>query len=328
MRRYIYETLHPEIYHGYGKKSPYFEGWYYKLISADERTRYAVIPGVFYGQNDKKDHAFVQVLDGMTGKATYHEYPVGDFWADEEVFDVRVGPNRFRRDCLALDIDDELRSVYGELRLGEGHAWPVSIREPGVMGWYAWLPFMECYHGILSFDHGITGSLAVDGQRLDFTGGRGYMEKDWGQAFPEAYVWHQSNHFDTPHTSLVASIALIPSVGRTFAGFLAGFYHHRKLYRMTTYTGAQVERLDITDDKVFYTLRDRRYRLAMISERRSGGLLKAPIRTEMHKRVDETMQSTIDVRFSELDGTLIYEGQGRNAALEVHGKLDDLVNLA
>ena len=23
------------------------------------------------------------------------------------------------------------------------------------MGWYAWVPFMECYHGVLSLDHTI-----------------------------------------------------------------------------------------------------------------------------------------------------------------------------
>ena len=63
------------------------------------------------------------------------------------------------------------------------------------MGPYTFAPFMECYHGVLSFDHTIAGSLAVDGQELDFTGGHGYIEKDWGQAFPKAWIWTQSNHF-------------------------------------------------------------------------------------------------------------------------------------
>jgi hypothetical protein len=33
------------MYHGHGKRPPFFEGWYYKLVSADETQRYAVIPG-------------------------------------------------------------------------------------------------------------------------------------------------------------------------------------------------------------------------------------------------------------------------------------------
>ncbi len=334
LRRYLYETLHPEIYHGFGKKPPYFEGWYYKLVSADENSRYAIIPGIFRGQNASAsaegtagDHAFVQVLDGMTGRATYHQYPVEAFRADEEAFSVWVGENHFHQHGLSLNINDDTLRLSGELRFEGGEGWPVSVASPGVMGWYAWLPFMECYHGILSFDHRIIGSLQVDGQVVDFTEGRGYMEKDWGQAFPSAYIWQQTNHFDTPGTCLTASIAMIPSVGRVFRGFLGGFYHHRKLYKFATYTGAQTEKLALTDDHVHWTLSDQHYRLEMTAERGSGGLLKAPVRTEMHKRVDETMQSSVAVRFTHrFGGAVIFEGVGRNAGLEVHGDLDTLLS--
>lgn len=327
MRRFIYETLHPEIYHGHNKRAPFFEGWYYKLISADEQSRYAVIPGIFKTYNATDDHAFIQVMDGMSGKATYHQFPVDAFYAAEEDLDIRIGDNHFRKDCISLNIDDDQMQIQGELRFTGGTGWPVTLSAPGVMGWYAWLPFMECYHGILSFDHRIDGTLDIDGKRVSFDDGRGYMEKDWGQAFPSGYVWQQTNHFEKPGTCLTASIAMIPSVGRTFRGFLAGFYHKRRLYRMTTYTGAVTERLDITDDHVFWTLRDKKYRLEMTSERAEGSLLKAPIRTEMHKRVDETLKATVHVKFSTLNGgKTIFEGTGRNAGLEVHGDLETLVN--
>ena len=263
----------------------------------------------------------------MTGRATYHQYPVEDFQASEEIFDVWVGENHFRKNCLSLNIDDDELKISGELQFEGGEGWPVTLASPGVMGRYAWLPFMECYHGIVSFDHLIRGQLQVEGQPLDFTDGRGYMEKDWGQAFPSAYIWNQSNHFDTPGTCLTTSIAMIPSVGRTFRGFLGGFYHHRKLYKFTTYTGAKTEKLNLTDDHVYWTLVDANYRLEMIAERASGGLLKAPIRTEMHKRVDETMQSNVDVLLTEKHTRkTIFEGRGRNAGLEVHGDLDTLLN--
>ena len=39
--------------------------------------------------------------------------------------------------------------------------WPVSITSPGIMGWYAWVPKMECYHGVLSLDHRIQGDLQI-----------------------------------------------------------------------------------------------------------------------------------------------------------------------
>ena len=69
-------TLHPGVYHGLNKKPPFFEGWYYKLVSADEKHKVAIIPGVILG---KDAHAFIQVLNGVDGKTAYHEYPLEHF---------------------------------------------------------------------------------------------------------------------------------------------------------------------------------------------------------------------------------------------------------
>ena len=56
--------LTPARYHGLKKKPPFFEGWYYKMVSADESQKIAIIPGVILGQDA---HAFVQVLNGVYG---------------------------------------------------------------------------------------------------------------------------------------------------------------------------------------------------------------------------------------------------------------------
>ena len=58
---------------GVGKKRPFFEGWYYKLIDATTQHKYAIIPGVFLSEDP---HAFIQVLNGSTKEAFYHRYPL------------------------------------------------------------------------------------------------------------------------------------------------------------------------------------------------------------------------------------------------------------
>ncbi|MBC8098945.1 MAG: hypothetical protein H7Y11_05845 [Armatimonadetes bacterium] len=325
MRRYVYHTLHPEIYHGYGKSAPYFEGWYYKLIDASEQHRYAIIPGIFKAIDPAEDHAFIQVLDGMTGKATYHRFPSSAFWAHPEKFEVRIGDNHFRADGITLNINDDQLRLQGDLHFEGLAPYPVTLNAPGIMGWYGWVGFMECYHGVVSLDHTLRGTFTVNEQTITFDGGRGYIEKDWGQNFPSGYVWQQSNHFRTPGTSLTASIAMTPFIQRTFPGFIIALWHHGMLFRLTTYTGAVTEQLMLTDDTVQWVARDSKYRLEMTSERKSGGLLRAPIRTEMHKRVDETMQSSVRVKFTRLDGTILLDDTGRNAALEVHGDLSGLI---
>ncbi|MDA3022164.1 MAG: hypothetical protein O2943_05800 [Actinomycetota bacterium] len=51
-------------------------------------------------------------------------------------------------------------------------AWPVTWRSPGIMGWYGLVPFMERYHGIVSFGHGLSGNLEVEGTTRSFDDGR------------------------------------------------------------------------------------------------------------------------------------------------------------
>jgi len=79
-------------YHGHGKEPPFFEGWYYKLVSTTGEHRYAIIPGVFLSRDPDRHHAFVQVLDGASGRSTYHRYPSDAFWAAEGELNLRIGP--------------------------------------------------------------------------------------------------------------------------------------------------------------------------------------------------------------------------------------------
>jgi hypothetical protein len=95
---------------------------------------------------------------------------------------------------------------------------------------------------VVSLDHVIEGALDIDGRTIDFTGGRGYTEKDWGRSFPSSWIWLQSNHFSTPGSSFTASVAIIPWIGRSFPGFIIGLWHQNKLYRFATYTGAKIRK--------------------------------------------------------------------------------------
>lgn len=321
MGRLLRNTLHPDRYHGRlrGQRSPFFEGWYYKCVDKTEEHRFAFIPGVFWGE---RPHAFVQMLDGAKGRVHYHEYPVEAFWAAEDRFEVTVGDNRFHGDGLTLAIDHPGQHVAGQLRFEGPVGWPVTLASPGIMGWYAWVPFMECYHGVVSLDHALHGSLQVDGREIDFSGGRGYIEKDWGRSFPEAWIWFQTNHFAQPGTSLTGSIAIIPWLRTSFPGFIIGLWHEGRLYRFATYTGAKSERLAVTEHTIDWVVGDKAHRLEMFVTQGPNsrfGLLKGPTTVEMGKRVAETLSATVAVRLTRRgDDHVLYEGTGRHAGLEVH----------
>jgi len=314
----IRNTLTPAVYHGLNKKPPFFEGWYFKLVSADERHKVAIIPGVILGRDA---HAFIQVLDGVDGTSAYLKFPFQDFRADDRHFAVGIAENRFDGNHLHLAVNDPACQLTGEIHFSPLNPWPVTWLSPGIMGWYAWVPRMECYHGVLSFSHSLQGTLTLNGKKMDFSGGRGYIEKDWGQSFPAAWVWFQSNHFAGTNACISASVAIIPWIGTAFRGFIAGLWLDGKLYRFATYSGARIESLQISDDHVDWVLLDRRYRLVMKAERVQGGLLQGPTRLDMGQRVLETLNATVQVRLETLTGELLFEGVGAHSGLEVMGDL-------
>ena len=322
------QILHPERYHGHSKRPPFFEGWYYKLVDPSEQHRYAIIPGVFLSQDPEQAHAFVQVLDGVTGQMTYYRYPATAFSAARDTFDIHIGPNRFTARTISLRLSSPAQSLEGGVHFEDLTPWPVSLLSPGIMGWYSWVPFMETYHGVLSLDHQIDGSFTTGGQTIDWTGGRGYIEKDWGACFPSAWIWLQTNHFGRPGISLTASVAMIPWLGGAFRGFIIGLLHTGVLYRFATYTGAQIEQLDVTDEHVIWIVRDRTYRLEIAASRASTELLHAPTRLDMGARAPETLNASVEVRLSRSEPSgyvTVFEGIGRWAGLEVAGQLEQLL---
>jgi len=302
------------MYHGHGKPPPFFEGWYFKLVSEDECSRYAIIPGIILGPGG---HAFIQLLDGVKASTTYHTFTLPEFQASRTEFELGIANNHFNSQGISLDLDTPAGRIFGQVRFDKPHPWPVTVTSPGIMGWYAWVPAMECYHGVLSFDHGLSGSLAIDGRRVDFTGGRGYIEKDWGAAFPEGYVWMQTNHFEQPGVCLTASVAIIPWLRTAFPGFIIGLWVNGELHRFATYTGARLEKIEITDEHVIWAVGERKERIEMTATRAEAGLLKGPARLEMGKRVNETLKASVQVRLVTSGGKTIFEGTGRHAGLEV-----------
>jgi tocopherol cyclase len=195
------------------------------------------------------------------------------------------------------------------------------------MGWFAWVPMMECYHGVVSMDHSIHGQLRLDDHVLDFSGGRGYIEKDWGKQFPSAWIWGQSNHFDQPGVSLMLSVAVIPWVGRSFGGFIIGLLHEGVLHRFATYNRGEIEVLSIEDTHVDLVVKNPTHRLHIRALRVEGGLLQAPTAVEMDRRIIETLNARFELRLEDLDGRVVFAGTGRHAGLETVGDLDQLIKM-
>lgn len=259
----------------------------------------------------------------------YHRFPIDQFSAIEEKFELRIGNNQFTFDQIELALHNEEQQVNGLLKFENPTGWPISLISPGVMGLYAWVPRMECYHGVLGFDHAVEGYLEVDHQRMEFSGGRGYIEIDWGKAFPETWIWMQSNHFSQTATSLTASVAIIPWLGNAFAGFIVRFWQAGKLHRFASYTNSRILKLAVDEHHVQWLMRIKSHRLEIVATQAEGALLQAPTPEGMGRRIAETLNAKIHVRLVNLkSGEIEFDEEGKYAGLEAVGDLQKLIKMA
>jgi len=316
---------HPEMFHGRGWRSSGFDGWYFKVVDASERHVWAIIPGIWMDRDPAKQYCFIQFLDGRTGHTTMHRYPAHQFWSSRERFDVAVGRSRFSLTSLHVDIDDPDLHLTGDLQFSQSQGWPIRPWAPGAMGPFAFLPFLEGYHAITNVDPRIVGSLSEGGDEIDFTGGRAYMERDWGSTFPRAWVWTQSNHFDEDHVCLTASIADIPLAGRLLRGFIVGFLFEGVFYQWATWNGSRLAHFAYDDQHAEFTVVNAKHVLEVWSGGRSGmGQVFAPRAGAMTQMLVEELNAVVQVRLIERHvhgDVLLFEGHGRNGGLEISGDM-------
>ena len=347
MYRNIFRPLHmkflkmrdPIMFQGSLRFPQYFEGWYYKLVSADEQHAFAFIPGISLDRKNSDSHCFIQVNDGNTGATYYFRYPLEAFEASENQFEVKIDSSLFSADRMVLDINGQGHCIKGAFEFSNPVPWRASLLAPGIMGPYSFVPFMECYHGLVSMNHQISGDLTIDGETFPMTGGQGYGEKDWGTSFPSGYLWVQSNHFPDQRASFMASIARIPWVRGHFTGFLAVLWHEGKLRTFTTWTGAALKELSIAQDRWQARIVDRRFCLDIDARKASfgksetsahtGGVLKSPKDGGMKSRIVESLTSTVSVRLfgrktGEISQNPLFEGTGRRAGLEIEANAETL----
>ena len=270
---------------------------------------------------DGKKHSFIQMIDGTRGKTYYERFEFEAFKSHESAFEVSVGTNSFNDQRLSIS----LPQINGEIRFADITPWPGHILAPGVMGWYSYVPMMQCYHGVVSVHHRLSGKLNYDGKEIDFDNGIGYIEKDWGTSFPKCWIWMQSNHFGDLNrkVSLMVSVAHIPWLGNYFVGYLVAFYLDDKLHQFSTYNGAKMKsRLE--GDQVILSFSKKNQTLDITATKGKTGTLISPISGEMVGKVNESLTAMIDIAFK-INGKTVFEGTGRNAGLEVAGETQILL---
>lgn len=134
--------FNPEQFQGWGRKRRYFEGWYYKLVNADETRALAVIPGIAMDETEKKQ-AFIQVLDGRKHTSQYFRFDAEQFRPQARKFQFSIAGNHFSADTIHL----ELPALSGELHFSGMVPWPKhGIRRE------LWALMLRAFYGMLPWN--------------------------------------------------------------------------------------------------------------------------------------------------------------------------------
>lgn len=317
IKSYLPRIFRPEVYQGNKNPSSYFEGWYMKLVDSAGEQIWSFIPGISYSADT---HCFVQVIHANSGKTWYFRFPEQEFKSSHRIFSSTIGPNRFSLEGLYIDLSLPDLSLKGEILFKDTHPFPGTLVSPGIMGWYSFAPRMECYHGVVSMQHRLTGKLEINGEETVFDEGKGYIEKDWGRSMPSDWIWIQSNHFaNKPEASFMLSLARIPWMKGFFPGFLSFLMIGGRLYRFATYNRSTVSHVEVNDDAVHIELRNAKHTLEVHVYRNIGGILKAPRHGKMEREIQESIVSSMDLKLKDKKGRLLFEGKGNHTGLEIVG---------
>jgi len=316
----------PTYFQGGSKKKNYFEGWYFKNVSNNAEHIWSVIPGISV-VNPHDKHAFIQFINGKTAKTKYIEFPFSDFRYSQKEFRVSIANNHFSLQGFSLDVDEKKVGfkAKGEIKFTNTHPLGSALFNPGIMGWYSFMPFMECNHGLVSMDHRLSGCLNINGAEIDFAGGKGYAEKDWGRSMPSAWIWMQSNHFDKQHeVSFMLSVAKIPWLKSSFTGFLCVFFYKGKIHRYANYTGARLTNITVNNEEASIEINDKKHNILVVAKHAAKGLLAAPQNGVMDRRIAESVDASIRVSIVKNGGQPVFSGTGSTAGLELVGNMNEL----
>lgn len=261
----------------------FFQGWYLK--HQGEEGSLAVIPAVHKDRNGQCT-ASIQVITPEMAKTVF--YPGQSFQNWRDGFQVRVGESWFSSEGIHLDVRDRDFTVQGDVQYGMMTPLPRDI-----MGPFQKIPGLQCRHGVLSMGHQLQGGLWLNGRRMDFKGGTGYIEMDQGRSFPRRYLWTQCSWDERQKVSLMLAIAHIPLPLGGFTGCICSLLHAGTFYRLATYQGVKIERWSGQGAVV----RQGNRKLAVELLRDRPQTLSAPQGGSMSRVVDESLCALVRYRF-------------------------------
>ncbi len=189
----------PNRYHWNGLTNPFFEGWFFRVALPDGRSFgfiYSVQnPGAMSGD---PSGAHV-VIARNCGDVVHGEFGLDAFSADRERFTMRTAGNRSTEGHFDGELCENGHEVSWDIDYEIIEPWPSTM---GTMTNFPGLP-VNWYVGALRARG--TGVINWDGERIALKNAAVFQDHNWGNFFPQGYIWMQSQEFPDSRDALAVA---------------------------------------------------------------------------------------------------------------------------
>ncbi len=206
------------------KTKNYFEGWYVRVTDITNDFNFAFIFAKTLDETDP--HAFIQIVNGTTGKNTYLRFDLNQFTYANET--VTISSHSLSANKVIINHTE----VKVNITLSDHDA----LKQKSAMGILRKMP-LECYQEIIYMKAVAKGIVSFKGIKSHLTG-TSYMEKTYGNRFPKSWFWLQANHFEKHNLKLSLAGGHVPTLKLRPFGFFAIVHHDDTVYRFATYNMA------------------------------------------------------------------------------------------
>ena len=240
------------------KKRNYFEGWYFRFTDTSTNSNYAIIFAVTKNTNDP--HSFIQIFDGVKNKSYYYRYAYNSFEFNSLKEVISIGENTLSVDSLRLETKDY--KITCSINNHEYLAY--YNNRQSAMGPLQHAP-LECFQEIIYIEAKVTYQI-TDRKGMSNGTGKAYMEKTYGNNFPQKWIWAQSNHSENG-SKFSFSVGLIPVLFFKAKGFfmVLKYNGHEERYASYNFSKTHIEELSDKTSKLTISKKSTRIELVVTS---------------------------------------------------------------
>lgn len=193
-----------------------FEDWYFRII--DEKGEHLITFDIRITKRGRGLEGILQVERTTGTERVVSTCSLQKIVIHDKL--IRIDKSQLGLDKIMLDIDEPGLKIQGELELSHTIDLRKSFWQPGLMGVYKWIPFLEFYEEILSLRSVTVGSVMINDEIYSLDAGNCYIQKQWGEHFPNVWLWAQGSQF-AKHKDL--SIALGVARLKIFFNYYTAF---------------------------------------------------------------------------------------------------------